>query len=208
MLKNLLMSLALIAAPVAVFAGVWAIMPHTQEATASALGDLSAFEVIVADTRAIAETGDLTAAEVRITDLDVAWDTAQATLRPLDTAAWGSVDDAADAAFRALRTATPDAATVLGSLDALSATLASPIAGPVVTGGVTMIGAIAVPDETGHAIPCEEMLRTLGERVAAAPPPAGTDILDLQTRATERCNADDDTRANAFTAQALNLVSN
>ena len=29
---------------------------------------------------------------------------------------------------------------------------------------------------------------------------------DLQTKATERCNADDDTRADAFAAQALALA--
>lgn len=30
---------------------------------------------------------------------------------------------------------------------------------------------------------------------------------DFQTKATERCNADDDQRADAFSAQALALVS-
>ncbi len=70
-----------------------------------------------------------------------------------------------------------------------------------------LVSGIAVTDETGRALPCEVMLKTLREALAAKPPAAAaTQVSDLQAKALERCNADDDRNADAFTAQALALV--
>ena len=58
-----------------------------------------------------------------------------------------------------------------------------------------------------EAIKIEQELKTLREALAAKPPAAAaTQVSDLQAKALERCNADDDRNADAFTAQALALV--
>ena len=73
---------------------------------------------------------------------------------------------------------------------------------------VLLVAGIAVTDDTGRALPCEVMLGTLRDGLAAKAPTgaAATRVADLQARALERCNADDDRNADAFTAQALALV--
>ena len=71
-MRNLLLSVALIAVPVAGFAAVemW-LMPAAVVQTARAgLGDLAPFATIVTDTQTLAESGDLAAAQTRITDLE------------------------------------------------------------------------------------------------------------------------------------------
>ncbi|MGQ0567834.1 MAG: hypothetical protein ACT4OK_22590 [Gemmobacter sp.] len=183
--------------------------PSTQAAAATAapLGDLAAFEMIATDIRTIAATGDLKAAEVRATDLEAAWDKDAERLRAADPGAWGAVDGAADGLFSALRSSTPDQGQVDAALTALDAALRDPVP-QLASGGVVLVAGIAVTDDTGRALPCEVMLGTLRDGIAATPPaPAiAAQVADFQAKALERCNADDDRNAHAFTAQALALV--
>lgn len=209
-MRQLLLATALIAVPVTGFTFVELTlnppMP-TLAATRAPLGDLTAFETIAADIRTIAATGDLKTAEARATDLETAWDKAQSVLRPMDTAAWGAVDGAADGVFTALRSAAPNAGEVDAALTALDAALRDPVpqAG---SGGPMLVAGIAVTDDTGRALPCEVMLGTLRDGLAATPPASAVaaQVADFQAKALERCNADDDRNADAFTAQALALV--
>ncbi len=204
-MRNLLLSAALIAVPVAGFALFEAYLvaaAPSAEATAqisAGLGDLSAYSEIVSATQSIAATGDLAAAEKRITDLEVLWDQNAATLRQADPGAWGAIDDAADRTFSALRASTPNPVTVSDALNALAATLAAPVAAPA--GTVQQVMGIDVTDATGHPLPCEEMINQVRAQIGTTTPNAA--VADLLSRALERCNADDDAHADAFSAQAL-----
>ena len=206
-MKQAFLAAGLIAAAVGVFVAGRMLMPGAVAETAS-LGDLTAMQAIVTDVAAIAKTGDLKAAEVRVGDLETAWDDAQPVMRPKNPEAWGRVDDAADKAFKALRSATPDAPAVDAALVTLAATLADPGAGVATAGGVVMIGSIPVTDAAGHPLPCEAMLAEVNTKLAATTmtPEAGAAIADLIAKATERCNADDDRNADAFSAQALQML--
>ena len=66
---------------------------------------------------------------------------------------------------------------------------------------------ILVSDETGHPLPCEEMIQQVTDSQAsgavAADPAA---VEDLVAKATERCNADDDRNSDAFSAKALKAL--
>ena len=207
-LRNLALSAVLIAVPAAGFALAEMFLlpaPGTSAATGSSgLGDLSAYKAIVADTRTIAATGDFTAAERRITDHETLWDQNAAALRQADRGAWDAVDAAADDAFAALRARSPDGATVEATLAALDRTLDAPL--PLAAAGpVQYVSGIAVTDEAGRAIPCEDLIGQLRSAIGSSTPPA--EVADLQARALERCNADDDARADAFSAQALALLN-
>lgn len=203
-LRNLLLSAVLVAVPSGGFTLVEVLFLTAPAAvTLSPLGDLSAYSAIVAESRSIAAGGDLVAAEKRITDLETLWDKNEPTLRPADPAAWATVDDAADAAFKALRADAPDAAAVDAALTALQATLQAPLPAAA-SQPVQFVAGIAVTDATGHALPCESLIGQLQDRLSGKAAPAA--VADLQAKALERCNADDDTRANAFSAQALAQV--
>lgn len=208
-LRNFLLSATLIAIPAAGFALVETLLMPNQTAASSVatvaagLGDLSAYQAIVTDTQRIAATGDLAAAQVRITDVETLWDHNEPTLRAADPSAWGVVDGATDGALTALRAATPDAATVNTALATLSTKLAHPVATPA-PGGVQQAFGIDVTDANGHPLPCEAMATTVRAAFANITPTA--QMLDLQTRALERCNADDDAHSDAFSAQALSLI--
>lgn len=214
-MRNLLLSAALIAAPVAVFAAVYTLQaPPAVEASAAgpSLGDMSAFASIVADVQEIAATGDFVAAEKRITDFETDWDDAQKTLRPVNTASWTNVDDAADAALDALRAKAPDSADVTATLAELQAELADPARTPgsdAAGSGVTTISGIATTDATGRTLPCEVMLETFRTTRAAAPLTGAesAQVDALQAKGTERCNADEDVRADDFFAQGLALMT-
>ena len=203
-LKQILLAIALIAAPVAAFSAWehWFNPSPTQAEAPNALGDMSAFKTIVTDVQTIAAKGDLTGAATRITDLESAWDDAEDKLRPLDEAQWGGVDGKIDAALKALRATTPEAAKVTDTLTALQTALDNPGAA-VGSGGVQVVSGIAVTDAGGHPISCEVMLKELASQLALKPNPEAT---ALQAKATERCNADDDQHADAFSAQALALL--
>ena len=209
-MKDLLLSLALIALPDGLFtAGYDFLAPVAQAATtAPALGDLSAMASIIADVQKIATTGDFTAAQKRIADFEGAWDDAQPTLQPQNPTAWGMVDGAADAALKAVRAGSPDATKITATLASLQTALADPSAQGA-TVAATLVSGIAITDANGHALPCESMLKDLATKLTTAHPAATlqTQITDLQTKALERCNADDDTRADTFSAQGLALLA-
>ena len=207
-MKQLLLAAALIAMPAVAFTGFTL---SQSEATVSAtdLGDLTPMKTIIGDVQTIAAKGDFVAAAARITDFETAWDDAAATMRPLNTAAWGNVDAASDSALSALRSASPKADDVTAGLTALLAALDNPAGGaqaaPV---AATMVSGIAVTDETGRALPCEDMLKTLGAAMASASLSGAdkTAAEGFQTKALERCNADDDQHADEGSAQALAIV--
>ncbi len=207
-MKQFLLATCLILAPVAVFTGGYKYMVPSAIAADQSLGDMSAFNAIITDVQAIAATGDFDKAETRITDYETAWDDAEAKLRPMNKEAWGDVDDASDAALKALRKK-PEAAKVTATLADLQAALDNPLGGASAgSGGVQQVAGIAVTDESGHAIPCEAMLKDVkatidGGKIADANKVA---VSDFQSKALERCNADDDAHADEFSAQALALA--
>lgn len=216
-MKQILLATALIALPVAAFTAfqMYATGPviaaATAPATADPLGDLSAMKKIVSDVETLAATGDFVAAEKRITDFETDWDDAAGTMRAMDSNAWGNVDVAADNALDVLRASTPVAADVTATLAALATSLDAPAnaLGQAPAAGVTMVSGIAVTDDAGRALPCEVMLSDLAAglattTIAAADKAAAT---DFQTKALERCNADDDARADGFSARALALLA-
>lgn len=57
-------------------------------------------------------------------------------------------------------------------------------------------------------LPCEEALKELRAAEATANPSDAdkATIADLETKGVERCNADDDQRADEFFAQAMNIL--
>jgi hypothetical protein len=206
-MRQFLLATALIAAAVAAFVAGRALWPAP--GASQALGDLAAMQLIAADVQTIAEGGDLAVAKARIADLETAWDEAEPTMRPKNPDAWGRVDDATDAALSALRAGSPDATAVQATLATLMATLADPGDGGAGAGGVVMVGTIPVTDDNGHPLPCEAMLADVNATLAATTmtPEAGVAIADLIGKATERCNADDDRNADAFSAQALQMMT-
>lgn len=215
-MRNLLLSVALIAAPVGVFAaGYTWLTPHSAQtqtvAATPGLGDMTPFATITTDVQTIAATGDLTAAGKRITDLETTWDKAQTSLQPVNPAEWGYVDGAIDKALSALRASAPDAGSVRATLASLQIALADPSNGGAAgTGTVQTVSGVATTDANGHALPCEAMLGTFRATLDKATL-SDTDratVATLQAKGTERCNADDDTRADDFFAQGIALMSN
>ncbi len=200
MLRQVLLAIILIALPVAGFSA-WEHWVNKAPPTPNALGDMTGFATIVTDVQTIAAKGDLPGAATRITDLESAWDEAEDRLRPLSEPQWGAVDGKIDAALKALRSATPDPAKVTQTLASLQVALSDPGAA-VGPGGVQSVAGIAVTDAGGHPISCEVMLKELADQLALKP---NAEAQALQAKATERCNADDDANADAFSAQALAL---
>ena len=212
-MRNLLLSVALITVPVLVFtAGYRVLTPATvTAATAPALGDMTPFNTIATDLQSIVATGDLAAAKTRIKDLETAWDDAQSTLQPMNPVDWGNVDGAIDDALKALRASTPDAATATATLAALQKALADPsLGGAVVSGAPTMISGVVTTDANGRTLPCEVMLATFRTTQSGATLTDAnrTAVAELEAKGTERCNADDDTRAADFFAQGIALMTN
>jgi hypothetical protein len=215
-MRNLLLSAALIAAPVGVFAAAYTVLlpataptPTVAVTASPSLGDMSAFATIIGDVQKIAETGDFTAAEKRITDFETAWDAGQKTLRPVNPTDWSNVDMAADAALDALRAGKPDAATVTATLADLQSELSDPSKAPgAAPQAAVSVSGIVTTDANGRALPCEVMLDTLRTTLASATLSDAdrATVVDFQAKGTERCNADDDTRADAFFAQGIALM--
>lgn len=216
-MKQILLATALIALPVAAFTAFQmyrtpsVVAATTASVAVDPLGDLSALKKIVSDVETIAATGDFTAAEKRITDYETAWDDAAGTMRAMDANAWGNVDVASDDALAALRSSSPDAAQVTATLAALAASLDNPgnAPGQAPAAGVTLVSGIAVTDEAGRNLPCEVMLKDVAAALETTTLPEAdkTAAVDFQTKALERCNADDDARADAFSAQALAILA-
>jgi len=206
-MRQFLLAILLVAVPAVAFAGFEMYLAPSPPMAAS-LGDLSNLKAIVADVQSIAKTGDFVAAEKRITDFETAWDDAESTLRPKNPAAWGTVDDAADAAIHALRAQAPDAARVKETVSALIATLDNPSPITGVTDGLKLISGIPVTDVGGHPISCEVLLNALRAAIDGGKIPQ-TNVAaarDFQSKAFERCNADDDAHADEFSAQGLALA--
>ena len=206
-MKQFLLAFVLIATPVTAFAGFQMYFSPPPPSAAS-LGNLSNLKAIVTDVQSIAKTGRLDAAQRRITDFERAWDDAESTLRPKNPVAWGNVDDAADAAIYALRTTAPDAGRVEETLSALVAVLDNPSGTTGSADGSKMVSGIPVTDAGGHAIACEEMLNALRAAIEGGKI-VQTDLAtarDFQSKAIERCNADDDMHADEFSAQGIALV--
>jgi hypothetical protein len=173
---------------------------------------MSAFVAITSDVQKRASQNDLPNAQARITDLETAWDEQAKALRQANAAAWGNVDEAIDNALSAIRAKTPDPAKVDQTLTTLQEKLANPSGsdGMKKNGTQVTVAGIVTTDANGRALPCEVMLdqfRTA--RAAAHILPANVDRVDtLEVKGTERCNADDDTRADDFFAQGIALMSN
>ena len=212
-MKQILLATTLILVPVGSFTA-FTLLTQTPAIAEASLGDMSPFKTIITDVQTIAASGDFTAAEVRITDFETAWDDAAGAMRPLDTTAWGNVDVAADAALDALRVSAPATDEVTGTLVTLMAELTDPAmapgGAPAATVTPTAISGIAVTDANGRALPCEDMLASLTTALATTTVTGAalTAVTDFQTKALERCNADDDARADGFSAQALALLAN
>ena len=71
-----------------------------------------------------------------------------------------------------------------------------------------VIAAGFVPLASAAPVPCEDMLKTLTETLKTAKL-SDADmkaVTELQTKGTERCNADDDKRADDFFAQAMKII--
>lgn len=64
-------------------------------------------------------------------------------------------------------------------------------------------------DANGRALPCEVMLETFRSKLATTTLTAEQRqaVDTLQAKGTERCNADDDKRADDFFAQGLALMN-
>lgn len=124
-MRQILLALALIIAPVAAFTGFELYAGNTSAQTAS-LGDLSSFKAIIADVQALASKGDLAGAAKRITDYETAWDQAETAIRPLNQTDWNNIDAASDGALKALRQSPPSADKVAKTLTALMAVLDDP----------------------------------------------------------------------------------
>ncbi|MDG1376221.1 MAG: hypothetical protein P8P56_04210 [Yoonia sp.] len=214
-MRNLLLSVALITGPVIVFAAAYNVLTPAATTTASvaapSLGDMTPFATIATDLQAIVATGDLAAAKTRIADLETAWDDAQPTMQPLNPADWGNVDGAIDDALKALRSGTPDASTATTTLAALQTTLLNPSKGSAApSGAATTVSGVVTTDANGRTLPCEVMLETFRTTLVGATLTDAnrTAVDELGTKGTERCNADDDTRAADFFAQGIALMSN
>ena len=213
-MKQFLLATALIAVPVALFSAYEHFLAPPAEASqaetrAKGLGDLADFKTITRDVQKIAATGDFKAAEKRATDFETEWDDKQSTLRPHDPVAWGNVDAAADGLFKALRNGNPTAQNVDAALAALQTALETSGASAAKTGAKTVISGIAVTDDAGHAVPCEDLINRLKDASAkpGIDPAKKVKAADFLSKALERCNADDDTRADAFSAQGIALLA-
>lgn len=211
-MKQILLAVALIAVPVIGFTG-FTMYNAQASATAASLGDLSPMQTIITDVQKIAATGDFAAAEKRITDFETTWDDSASAMRALDPNAWGNVDQAADGALDALRSTTPAADSVTTTLASLAASLANPTGAAgadTASVAVTLVSGIAVTDDKGRALPCEDMIKAVKAAITTAKLSDAdkATVADLQTKSLERCNADDDQHADQFSAQALALMPN
>ncbi|MGO4643300.1 hypothetical protein AB4Z43_33280 [Mesorhizobium sp. 2RAF45] len=124
-MRQILLAIALIVAPVAAFTG-FELYVNNAPAKTAGLGDLSSFKTIIADVQALAAKRDIAAAAKRITDYETAWDQAETAIRPLNQDYWNNIDAASDAALKAVRQPSPSPDKVNKTLAALMAVLNNP----------------------------------------------------------------------------------
>jgi hypothetical protein len=76
---------------------------------------------------------------------------------------------------------------------------------PIALGLVLTLAAPALADE---AVPCEKMLSDLraAEKTVQLSEADTAKVAELEDKGIERCNADDDERADTFFAEALKLL--
>jgi hypothetical protein len=199
-MQRLLLALALLVSPAAIATAL--VQPAA--AASAALGDLSAYQAIISDTLALAGTGDLTGAEKRLTDFETRWDEATVAMRALDPASWTVIDQAADVALESLRSGTPTKDAVASALTELLASLEPDGATAAAPSTTTTKFSITNPD--GSPVPCEVTLKEVRDFNATATPSDQARFDELLNKGIERCNADDDKRADVFFADALALM--
>jgi hypothetical protein len=199
-MKNIPAALAIAVMPIA--ASSLMIAPTYAAVTVSELGDLSPLRAFVSDARELATKGAMVNATKRIADFEIAWDAGASRLRALNHAKWTVIDDASDAALSALRTNPPVTGNVIAALNAPIAAPDNP-AMPIKVAAVT-----TTTDGNGRPLACEDMLAKVRTAAAAAAPAAADKAKfdELQSKGIERCNADDDKRADDFFGQALDLI--
>ncbi|MDB5587142.1 MAG: hypothetical protein JWP26_2112 [Devosia sp.] len=175
-----------------------ATLPAFAAVTVSELGDLSAMHTIVADTQALVASNDLAGAETKITEFETAWDNAANDLRARNAQKWDAIDAASDAALEAVRA---DAPASDAALTALLAQLDNP--------GATNAAGVVTTDTSGKPLPCEDMLakyRAAQPKAASLDDATKAKVAELEAKGLERCNADDDKRADDFFGQAIQLI--
>lgn len=195
-LSHLALAACLFALPIA--GTVSFVSPSAAATSVSELGDLSAMRAIIAQTQTMVASGDATGAKAKINEFETAWDQAAGDLRGKSAPKWDAIDVAADAALDAVRN---DGANVDTSLAALLAQLDNP--------GAANAAGIATTDVSGKPLPCEDMLaqyRAEQGKGAVLDDATKAKVSELEAKGIERCNADDDKRADDFFAQAIKLM--
>jgi hypothetical protein len=80
----------------------------------------------------------------------------------------------------------------------------------ITAAGTILAGVVATPLAwSAQAVPCENMLKDLRAAVDAAKlsDADAAKVKELEDKGIERCNADDDKRADDFFSQAMKIVS-
>lgn len=129
-MRQILLAIALIALPVAMFSGYEVYSASNAQAAQPGLGDLSSLKTIVGDVQALVAKSDIAGAASRMTDWESAWDQAETAIRPMNQAQWGNIDEASDGALHAVREARPAPDKVKAAIDTLMAELNDPSKAP------------------------------------------------------------------------------
>jgi hypothetical protein len=200
MMKNIPAALAIAVMPIA--ASSLMIAPTYAAVSVSEPGDLSPLGAFASDTLDLATKGSMADATKRITYYETAWNAEASRFDALNHAKWTVIDDASNAAPSALRSNPAVTGDVIAALNALIAAPDNP-AMPIEVAAVT-----TTTDGNGRPLACEDMLAKVRTAAAAAAPAAADKAKfdELQSKGIERCNADDDKRADDFFGQALDLI--